>query len=197
MIMRSVVKALAVLSAVTLTGQVGEVRSADVDCCSRCGCSGEVRTVCRPIYTTRTEEVVCWDVVSEEICLPRKSNCAVCGSTLGSDACCGTGELGTCEIDVPNYGCKSRPRDKLMRKTFIREVPVIVWVVEYVCPGCAGRDATASFPSHVRLARPNRSVVTDAGVEDAAAVETGGRPKRMPPSLFRSTSGQHHMRKHF
>ena len=118
-----------------------------------------VQTICRPIHTTRTEEVTCWDVAREEICLPGRNN-------------------------------HTRSRHKLMRKTLIREVPVIEWVVDYACAGCVGRDARIYPPSEMRLEPLGRSSATDTVSEKAAAAETVGRPMGVIQTMFGPPSGQ-------
>ena len=108
-------------------------------CCSRCGDEGRVYKVCRPVRTTRLVEITCWDVASEEICLPGRST-SRCqeGDSRGSECRHGGG------IACPD--CKTRTRQQLMRKTFLKEVPVVVWVVEYVCGPCAHGAAPGENP---------------------------------------------------
>jgi hypothetical protein len=99
-----------------IIGPLDGANDAIAECCARCGDEGQVHKVCRPVHTTRLVEVTCWDVACEEICLPGKANAA-------------------CQ------DCKTRARQKLMRKTILKEVPVVIWVVEYVCASCASGGA--------------------------------------------------------
>lgn len=87
-------------------------------CCAYCGCEGKVYRVCRPVCTTRLVEVPCWDTACEEICLP-------------------SGAKTSCD------NVKIRANQKLMRKTVLKEVPVVVWVVEYVCGNCRSGTGTS------------------------------------------------------
>ncbi|MBN1854712.1 MAG: hypothetical protein JW829_18415 [Pirellulales bacterium] len=190
--MNTVIKALATLLAVALSGLAVEVCTADTGCCSRCGCQGEVQRICRPICTTRREEVISWDVVRDEICLPRPSRCIACGGISGSDACCPACQLDPCDPGLFACGYKIRPCNKLMRKTFIREIPVIVWVVEYVCPDCANGRTALLPPSAEWISPLQRLPLAEnpAGEvpDDEAATKTLGALQ----SLFQSTLGKDH-----
>ncbi|MBN2024902.1 MAG: hypothetical protein JW809_19145 [Pirellulales bacterium] len=131
--MNAVFRAMAGLLAIAAVGLVNAQCVAG-ECCSHCGGETHVRKVCRPVWATRLVEVVCWDVVCEEICLPGKTPRA---SRDGKPVAC------------PD--CKTRTRQKLVRKTVVQEVPVLVWVVEYVCVPCArgatSDDAAAPTPA--------------------------------------------------
>ncbi len=108
-----------------------ETRAAD-SCCTRCGGHSGVQRVCRPILTTKRVEVTCWDGVREEFCLPQKDTC---GEPYGLVP----------GVLHPTRG-QIHSRNKLMRKTVIEEVPVVRWVVEYVCVGCRSAATTATTP---------------------------------------------------
>lgn len=109
-------------------------------CCSHCGSTIGLRKTCRPVPTARPVETDCWDVVEEEIAVPRPRGVLACncGSLFGS--CCSTGECGVYMSGGCQACCKVRPRNRLVRKTFLEEVPVVVWVVEYTCAKCAAGD---------------------------------------------------------
>ena len=187
--MNTVAKLSGVLLALALAGQTEEVRGAGTDCCPRCGCQGQLQMVCRPICTTRREEVTCWDAACEEICLPRTSAAAGCCGQC-ADGCCGAGMTGPCGACACTADCKIRPRNRLMRKTFIKEVPVIVWVVEYVCAGCANQDATSRSQPKAELTYPGSGMTVDSNVGQAEATDARPGPMGIPQGLFLPSLGE-------
>lgn len=145
-------KMLLALPAVVLLGIAAEAAGAEVRCCARCGRESGVRKVCRPIYTTRKVEVTYWDCVSEDFCLPLRGKC---DGRTGSDGAgndgagggCGAGEAGctsgcdSCAGGSSGPCAEIRTRNRLLRKTCVKEVPVVRWVVQYVCDGCDTRES--------------------------------------------------------
>ncbi len=112
-------------------------------CCARCGKTKGQQAICRPIYTTMQVEYTEWDCVPEVVGLPRRSLFPLfppqggkgASDIADSDACCG-------DTPADTVGCKVRCRNKLVRKTLVKEVPVWKYVIEYVC--CQCRDGCAS-----------------------------------------------------
>lgn len=93
---------------ITATASAG----AGEDGCANCGATEGLRRVCRPICTTKHVEYVVWESVCEEFCVPLSAS------------------------DVAEGRSKIRSRNKLMKKTLVAEVPVVKWVVDYVCDQC-------------------------------------------------------------
>jgi hypothetical protein len=129
--------ALLVTSPVALAG-------GHVDCCAWCGETDGVRSVCRPVWTTTTENVTCWDVTQESVAVPfgYSHGFTMCGAHEG--ACCPDGACGDCASGACARCCKVRPRNRLLRKTLLKETPVVVWTVEHVCQACMHRAAAAA-----------------------------------------------------
>jgi len=162
--MNVVARIFGVLLAVVVAGQAGDARSSGVECCSRCGSVDGVQTVCRPVHTTRSEEVVCWDVVCEPICVPGKTN-------------------------------QTRTRHKLMRKTFLKQVPVVYWVVEPACVVCSGSeaggyDAGDYRPMPLTPSPRAGSIMPTAGIEERDTTGAGGSRSGAIQALFHSSLGQ-------
>ena len=124
------------LAIVTWLGMVPPAALGQGACCGQCGSTTHVRSVCRPVATTRSVEVTCWDVVEESVAVPSRYtlSSAKCGLHVG--ACCAAGTCARCTSGACPRCCKVRPRNRLMRKTFLDEEPVVVWTVEYLCEPC-------------------------------------------------------------
>jgi len=161
--MHAIRKVFRTLSAAMLAVILVKVAMAAEYCCERCGCKSGVRKICRPIVTTRRVEVTYWDSVCDEICLPKKVQCP--GGACGSCGRCGTGDVkcgdggyggeqgfNSCGADPCAGCCKVRTRNRLLRRTEFREVPVVYWVVEYVCDSCG--DRRPGVPEVVPLPEP-------------------------------------------
>lgn len=104
-------------------------------CCARCGCTAEgLCVVYRPVRTTMLVEYEAWDCVGEELAVPRRCLLpAKHGDEASRDA------PGCCRV-----GCATYCRNKLVKKKFVREVPVVKCVAEYVCERC--REASPGRP---------------------------------------------------
>ena len=106
--------------------------------CDHCGCSAMLSRVCRPVYTTKRVESTVWEAVCQEYCVPRHLPQPKC-----DDGC-------TCEQPVC-YECQSpgngpKTRNRLIQKPCVKQVPVILWVVEHRCDECAGDLPPAPAP---------------------------------------------------
>ena len=123
--------------ALTLASGIAGAAMAETRGCSQCG--GGVRRVCRPVTTTRPVEIDVWDAKEEDMAVPLASLLLRCNCGGWGGSCCATGECKLCLTGGCRACCKVRPRNRLMRKTVLQEVPVVVWVVEYVCADCAAR----------------------------------------------------------
>jgi len=135
-------KRLAVMGAICLFAFVARPALGETGQCSQCGCGKQVRRVCRPLVTTRAVKVNGWGVVEEEIAVPRVARALRCNCPKAG-ACCTTGRCMECLTGSCLACCKVRPRNRLMRKTYLEYVPTVVWTVEYVCGDCAATGAKA------------------------------------------------------
>lgn len=97
--------------------------------CDRCGSCQDVCAVVHTVWTRVLVEEVVWDYVAEEVALPTRQCVAK-----------HAGQPGGC------VSCPSRPRNKLMRKTCVREVPVAKCIVEYLCCNCRNPAASPAAP---------------------------------------------------
>jgi hypothetical protein len=143
-------------------------------CCNHCGAMAHVRSVCRPIVTTRSVEVTCWDVVEESIAVPSRYSfsSATCGLHFG--ACCATGTCARCASGACPRCCKVRPRNRLMRKTFLDEEPVVVWTVEYLCESCMQQWSMADRGGGPeRPASPAAASILDGLIRTARGLAPG------------------------
>jgi hypothetical protein len=107
------------------------IRAAGEKCCAKCGCQCDLQCVCRPVQTTKYVEITCWDCVCEDVCLPPRTRC--------KDSCPAGDENAPCDACK---GVKIRSCNKLVRKTYLKPIPTVVWVVEYLCPNCRCADKT-------------------------------------------------------
>lgn len=105
--------------------------------CKHCGSGAGLRRVCRPISTTRPVEFDYWDAAEDEIAVPLASPLFRCDCGGWAGSCCSSGQCQLCLTGGCRACCKVRPRNRLVRKTALQEVPVVVWIVEYVCGDCA------------------------------------------------------------
>ena len=124
-----------VLLAVVLAGSMATASAAE-PCCTHCGGIGNLRVACRPVRTTKSVEVTCWDVVEEDVAVTYRYSRCTCANSGPSGACCTTGKCVLCSTGACPKCCKIRPRNRLMRKTLLNQEPAIQWTVEYVCPSC-------------------------------------------------------------
>ncbi|HUT13351.1 MAG TPA: hypothetical protein VMY42_22880 [Thermoguttaceae bacterium] len=188
------------LSAAALAVILMEAAVAAEHCCDQCGCKSGVRKICRPIVTTRRVEVTYWDSVCDEICLPKQvqcpdGGCGKCGRCGVGDDKCGEGGCGgvqgynSCGADPCAGCCKVRTRNRLLRKTEFREVPVVYWVVEYVCDGCGdqGMGVPEAIPLPAEISIPPAPPLPEpppipVPAEDTAGVGVGGKVR--PAGFF-------------
>lgn len=99
------------------------------DCCARCGCSCNLKKVCRAIPDVKEVTHTCWDVKCEDFCVPGPSK--KCGVVHECDECgswCRT-------IWQPTCACV-RTRRVPVKKEVKRKIPTVKWVVETVCADC-------------------------------------------------------------
>jgi hypothetical protein len=109
-------------------------------CCQCQSVEATCRT-CVPRIAWRIEKVDRWSVACEEICIGRPRRCGEqgCDEKGCSQGGCG-GVMGVFAA-LPSWcdalgGGKIRPRNRLMRKTEVRYVPVVEWDVCTTCPAC-------------------------------------------------------------
>ncbi len=120
--------------------------------CAKCGCDRSVNVYCRKVCETKKVEITCWSSECEQVCLAAKPDICPLAHLLGAGKCggCGACDSGTsgctaggCPSGVkctcgPEATCaKVRNRKKLLRRTIEVDVPVVKWVVEPLCNGCA------------------------------------------------------------
>ena len=82
--------------------------------------------------------IIAWSQIARAEC------CSSCGSHANVRAycrpICTTRRVEVTDWDVASdpicVACNVRPRNRLMRKTILREVPVVEWRVEYLCADC-------------------------------------------------------------
>jgi hypothetical protein len=134
-------KYLRVLLAVALAGWLAAAALGETNCCSYCGSTASLQRTCRPIATTRPVEVTGWSADEEDLALPLAGGLVTCNCGGWGASCCASGKCELCLTGGCRACCKVRPRNRLLRKTFLQEVPVVVWVVDYVCVDCAARTA--------------------------------------------------------
>ncbi len=110
---------------------------AAADCCEHCGCQCECQKVCRLICETKKVAKTTYGCECEDVCVPGPS-----------DHCVTYDECG-CKKHVYTPTCATlRTRVKLVKKEEVKEVPSYRWVVENVCPTCAGKKGeTKPAPS--------------------------------------------------
>ncbi len=127
-------------------------------CCTKCGRTCTTRQVCRTIYTTKSVECIEYGEVCEEVCLAPKTLGTACGSCDSCDSAdcsslgCDSSGLGESTGGLSGLtswfrqlsSCESRPRARLMRKTLIRQVPVVECVTEDVCDICQQTELSTS-----------------------------------------------------
>jgi hypothetical protein len=108
------------------------------ECCALCGSTSGLRRVCRPVLAVKPTEFTVWEAACEEFCLPRRGMPLTHAQEGDAGETCGAESDGaSAGADSFRRQCTVHTRNKLMRKTFVQEVPVIVWQVEYVCQDCA------------------------------------------------------------
>jgi len=177
------------LSAAVLAVILMEAAGAAEQGCARCGGKSGVRKICRPIVTTKRVEVTYWDSVCEEFCLPKKvqchdGGCGKCGRCGTGDhgGCGGKQDCGSCTADPCAGCCRVRTRNRLLRKTEFREIPVVYWVVEYVCDGCndQGVPVPEAAPPPAAIPIPPAPPLPEAApismpTEATAGVGAGGK----------------------
>lgn len=123
--------------------------------CTRCGRSCTTQQVCRTIYTTKSVEYTEWGEVCEEARLDPKTHGGLCGTCDSCDSgdCSSAGcdSFGGSEKGNALFGffrqlssCETRPRARLMRKTLVKQVPVVECVVEDVCDYCQQSEMGAT-----------------------------------------------------
>ena len=164
--MNATCKTLAALWAVATVGAM--LRAADAraqDCDQdegRCGYEACDRQVWRPVYTTKKEKVTCWDYVCEPVFLPIKGKCCSC--------------VRCAEI---------RTRKKLVRKTFLTDVPVLEWMAFSVCDGCADQCASVpeAFPEAIPQAIPEAVPTLEPIEEGPVSPEVVPPPAPLPPEI--------------
>jgi hypothetical protein len=160
---------------------------AETTCCSHCG-GGNVRRVCRAIRTTKAIDVNCWDVAEEEIAVPRARGLLACNCGSAGGNCCASGTCGRCISGGCSACGKVRPRNRLMRKTFLEEVPVIVWGVEDTCADCAGHGGQvhcttpARHPHFFDEGAPSPPPVPDLTAVFISDLGDSPSPERHKPS---------------
>ena len=155
--MNVVRKMLGMLSAVALAGILVQVAHAGQRCCARCGRQSCVVKVCRPVCTTIPVEITCWDCLREDFCVPHRPTCG--GGHQGScdsggcdeQSGCGKPDCGAC---AAGRCAEVRTRNRLIRKTVVKQIPVVQWVVEYVCNDCCGRDGPVPEASPIAPPSP-------------------------------------------
>lgn len=117
-------------------------------CCANCGTTDGLRRVCRAIRTTKHIEYTVWDSVCEEFCLPLSASHA------------------------PEQRYQVRSRNKLMKKTLVSEVPVVKWVVDYVCDQC---QSQLTLAEHELPSAANDAEANPVGRPAGAAFHDGDR----------------------
>lgn len=120
--------------------------------CARCGCDANCNVYCRKVCDTKKVEITCWSSECEQVCLAAKPDPCPLAHLLGAGKCGGCGACDGCTSGCTDGGCPSgvkctcgpeatcakvRNRKKLMRRTIEVDVPVVKWVVEPLCNGCA------------------------------------------------------------
>ncbi len=100
--------------------------------CCRCGVECQTSKVCRPVEETKKVAKTQFECKCEDFCVPGKSN--LCGVEQGCDEC---GNVTCTRIWEPTCA-QVRSKCVLKKSTVEEEVKVIKWVVEEICPACAG-----------------------------------------------------------
>jgi hypothetical protein len=86
------------------------------------------------VQTTRPEEIEYWDAARELIAIPAELR--PCQSRAGACTWCEAELCDQCPTGCHTAG-KLRPRNRLLRKTYLEEVPTTVWTAQYACEQCA------------------------------------------------------------
>lgn len=110
--------------------------------CRSCGCECGLQKVCRPVCEKEEVPKICWTCECEDFCVPGKS--CIAGVKCEPDPCDPCRFLPRL-LWKPSAHAEVRSRNVLIKKEVTRELPVYRWVVEYVCPQCAG--ATEAIPA--------------------------------------------------
>lgn len=118
---------------------------AAAQCCARCGATEGLWEVSCPVYTTMRVEYTEWDCTPEDVSLPRRPLFPLWPHFGGAGpSTCADCDAGHSAGSSPGVACKFFSRNKLVRKTQVKEVPVWKCTIEYVCGQCRGGPAASS-----------------------------------------------------
>lgn len=119
-----------VCCALLLVASPWTLRAHSDECCDHCQCQASCCKVCRCVPTTKKVTKPVYSCKCEDFCVPGPSTrhkvCDECGhhKTVYTPTC----------ADV-------RTRKVLVKQNKTEEVPTYKWVVETLCPRCAGQCA--------------------------------------------------------
>lgn len=101
------------------------------DCCEGCGCAASCSKVCRLVPSTKKVTKTEYECECEDFCVPGRSLRTVCHD-----------ECGKKKIVYTPTCAEVRTRKKLVKKETSTTVPSTKWVVENLCPRCAGQKTS-------------------------------------------------------
>jgi hypothetical protein len=142
------------------------------ECCDCCKCQASCCKVCRCVPTTKQVPKTVYCCECEDFCVPGPSTCCVVCDDCGKHH----------NVYTPNCA-HVRTRKKLVKETKTEEVKTYKWVVETLCPNCAGKctgqdaerppsDAAAQHDSHTVHPANYRSAAPNAAHPSAATAAT-------------------------
>jgi hypothetical protein len=111
------------------------------DCCDRCqhcGCQCAPQKVCRLVTEIKKVPKVTYSCECEDFCIPGPSQKCV---TCGDDCDCPKKKV----VYTPTCA-KVHTRTKLIKHETMEEKCTYKWVVENICPTCAGQCANQQRP---------------------------------------------------